>query len=156
MKERDRDQPFKTNNICFFTVACHSCLPCCLCCPNICFSFRSYFYFCICKSKCSNKNTNATEEQKTPNQTSLVKLPPWVPLLLTGICYPLLFRPWVPLLFTLEQQLCIALARAKGKSSIAKVRIKTKKSNASFAWSSQPSCACEYSPKERGHRGSKN
>ena len=50
-------------------------VPCCLCCPNICFSFRSYFYFCICKSKCSNKNTNATEDHKTPNQTSLLSRP---------------------------------------------------------------------------------
>ena len=36
-------------------------------------------------------------------------------------------RPLVPLLCTLEQQLCRALARATGKSSIAKVRIKKQK-----------------------------
>ena len=132
MKERDRDQPFKTNNICFFTVACHICFPLCLCSSN---------------------------EHKTQNQRSLVIIAPGFPRFLLAP-WPTLacaLRPLVPLLCTLEQQLCRALARATGKSSIAKVRIKkTKKSNASFAWSSQPSCACEYTPKERGNRGSKN
>ena len=43
MKERERDQPFKTNNICFFTIACNNCYP-----P----------YFCLCSY--SRKPTQAS------------------------------------------------------------------------------------------------